>query len=52
MYGPTCNVNLCVLYYCLFHSDADIVKTEDSISTRFKRLKSQKKHQMLYFCVV
>ena len=46
------NVNLCVLSYCLFHSNFYILKMEDSVSTRFKRLKIQKNHRILYFCVV
>ena len=42
MHCKTCNVNLCMLFYHLFHSDAEIVITEDYISTRFKGLKIQK----------
>ena len=46
---PECNVKSCVLCYGLFHSDFDIVNMEDSISTIFKRLKTQKNCQILYF---
>ena len=42
IYYPTCNVIFCVLCYRLFHSNFDIVNMEDSISTRFKRLKPRK----------
>ena len=44
MYCPRCNVNLCVLCHRLFHSDVDIVNMEESISTRFKKLKGQKNY--------
>ena len=37
MYCPTCNDDLCVLFYHLFHSDVEIVNMEDSISTRIER---------------
>ena len=39
---PTWNVSLCMLYCHLFHSNLDIVNIDDSISTIYKRLKSQK----------
>ena len=42
IYIPTRNFNLCVFCYHLFHSDIDILNTEDSISKRFKGLKARK----------
>ena len=47
----TCNINLCVFCYCLFHFDGDIAKIEDSVSTTFKRLKIQNKSpNFVLFC--
>ena len=40
----------CVLCYYLFHSDVDILNMEDSISTRFKRLKARKSPKFVLFC--
>ena len=42
MHCTTCNVNLCVLGYPLFHSDDNIVNMEEYISTRYKGLKAIK----------
>ena len=42
MHCTTCNVNLCVLGYPLFHSDDNIVNMEEYISTKYKGLKARK----------
>ena len=42
MYCTTCNVGLFVLWYHLFHSDVNILNTENPFFTRFKKLKRQK----------
>ena len=50
MYFNKFNVNLCVLCYNLFHSYVDILNIKDSISTRFKMLKSRKSPISLLVC--
>ena len=50
MYCPTCNVNLCVFCYRLFHFGFDIVNMEESTSTIFKGLKVRKLPNCVLLC--